>query len=229
MSELLNILIQDARIWQGHRQTWKTRSSEPTGYSLLDSPSGCGGWPKGALTECLLDSPGIGELHLLLPLMQRLTTSGKTIFWLNPPYIPYAPALARENVNLNQVVVLHTRNQGDFLWSLENCLRSSVTGLVIAWPDKLASRDIRRLQLAAEAGNNVCVLFREHHHAKQSSPAALRLALKPDSQQGLTVSVLKRRGSWSGQRCTLTFAQRAGLPVGEALSVVRGSRPAEAG
>ena len=45
----------------------------------------------------------------------------------------------------------------------------------MAWPGRLASRDIRRLQLAAEAGDNVCVLFRERRFADQNSPAALRL------------------------------------------------------
>ncbi len=211
MNGILSTLIQDARIWQGHRQTRTNQPAELTGYPLLDTQLGDIGWPKGALSECLLNAPGIGELYLLLPLIQRLTASDKTVFWLNPPHIPYAPALARESVNMDQIIVLHTRDRGDFLWSLENCLRSPVTGLVMAWPDKLAARDVRRLQLAAEAGNNVCILFRERRYAEQNSPAALRLVLESDDQQGLTVKVLKRRGSWSGQHCSLALAQRAGL------------------
>ncbi|OEY67648.1 translesion DNA synthesis-associated protein ImuA [Marinobacter sp. X15-166B] len=228
MSEILTTLLQDARVWQGHRHTSTNQPAELTGYSRLDTLLGGHGWPRGALTECLLDTPGIGELYLLLPLVRRLAETGRTVFWLNPPYIPYAPALARAGVNLEEIIVLHARDRGDFVWSLENCLRSPVTGLVMAWPDTLAPRDIRRLQLAAEAGNNLCVLFRERRYSEQSSPAALRLVLEPDGPQGLGVTVLKRRGSWSGQRCSLTLAQRAGLSTGTVSSVVRGPWPAPA-
>jgi hypothetical protein len=228
MNELLSALKQSARIWQGHQPAHTSQPAESTGYQALDNQLGGLGWPRRALSECLLDTPGIGELHLLLPLMQRLTHSGKTVFWLNPPHIPYAPALVREGVNLDQVVVINTQDSGDFLWTLENCLRSPVTGLVMAWPGKLALRDVRRLQLAAEAGSNVCVLFRERCHAAQNSPAALRLELQPDANQCLQVQILKRRGSWPGQRCELPLTQRAGLAAAEASRVVKGpwSRPA---
>jgi len=228
MNELLSALKQSARIWQGHQPAHTSQPAESTGYQALDNQLGGLGWPRGALSECLLDTPGIGELHLLLPLMQRLTHSGKTVFWLNPPHIPYAPALVREGVDLDQVVVIHTRDSGDFLWTLENCLRSPVTGLVMAWPGKLALRDVRRLQLAAEAGSNVCVLFRERCHAAQNSPAALRLELQPDANQCLQVQVLKRRGSWPGQRCELPLPQRAGLAAAEANRVVQGPWPKSA-
>ena len=222
MSELLNTLMQDARVWQGHRHTQTTQPAQSTGYQVLDNQLGGLGWPRGALSECLLDAPGIGELHLLLPLMQRVCEEGKSVFWLTPPHTPYAPALAREGVNLDQVVLIHTDDEGDFLWTLENCLRSPVTGLVMAWPGKLASREVRRLQLAAEAGSNVCVLFRERRYAGQNSPAALRLELEPGEQQDLKVNVLKRRGSWPGQRCSLAMAQRADLSFRETTRVVRG-------
>lgn len=228
MNELLSALKQSARIWQGHQPAHTRQPAESTGYPALDNQLGGVGWPRGALSECLLDTPGIGELHLLLPLMQRLTHSGKTVFWLNPPHIPYAPALVREGVDLDQVVVIHTRDSGDFLWTLENCLRSPVTGLVMAWPGKLALRDVRRLQLAAEAGSNVCVLFRERCHAAQNSPAALRLELQPDANQCLQVHILKRRGSWPGQRCELPLKQRAGLAAAEASRVFQGPWPRSA-
>ncbi|MFN2359916.1 MAG: translesion DNA synthesis-associated protein ImuA [Marinobacter sp.] len=229
MSELLNTLMQDARVWQGHRHTRTTHPAEPTGYQVLDNQLGGLGWPRGALSECLLDAPGIGELHLLLPLMQRVCAEGKTVFWINPPHTPYAPSLAREGVNLDQVVLIDTENGGDFLWTLENCLRSPVTGLVMAWPGKLAAREIRRLQLAAEAGSNVCVLFRERHYAEQNSSAALRLALAPGERQDLRINVLKRRGSWPGQCCSLAMNQRADLAFRDAPRVVQGPWSGRAG
>lgn len=224
MSNILNTLMQDDRVWQGRKHKQSGQPAEPTGYQVLDNQLGGIGWPRGALSECLMDFNGIGELHLLLPLMKKLSDQGKTVFWLNPPHMPYAPALAREGVNLDQVVLVHTDNDGDFLWTLENCLRSPVTGLVMAWPDKLKSRDIRRLQLAAEAGSNVCVLFRERRYTDQNSPAALRLELEPN-HQNLNVNIVKRRGSWPGQHCSLTMSHRADLSFCEAPRVVQGPWP----
>ncbi|MBE0486928.1 translesion DNA synthesis-associated protein ImuA [Marinobacter sp.] len=225
MSELLSNLLQDARIWQGHKHRKTNQSAELTGYPALDNQLGGLGWPRGALSECLLDTCGIGELHLVLPLMQRVTAAGKTIFWLNPPHTPYAPALTREGVNLDHLVMVNTRDQGDFLWTMENCLRSPVTGLVLAWPGKLASRDVRRLQLASEAGGNVCVLFRNRRFTEQNSPAALRLELIPGEYQELKVNVLKRRGSWPGQRCSIALEHRANIPPEDSPRVVQGPWP----
>lgn len=229
MSELLETLIRDARIWRGHEQARQPRPEEPTGYQALDRQLGATGWPRGALTECLLDNPGIGELQLFLPLMQKLSARGKTIFWLNPPHLPYAPALVRADIRLERVILVRTEDRGDFLWTLDNCLRSPATGLVMAWPGRLASRDIRRLQLAAEAGDSVGVLFRERRYGEHNSPAALRLDLEADARQQLKVHVLKRRGGWPGQHCTLAMAHRTGQPLRESTAIVRGPWATQAG
>src|SRR5690554_7749638 len=115
MSELLSSLLQDARIWQGHKHRETTQPAESTGYQVLDNQLGGLGWPRGALSECLLDTCGIGELHLVLPLMQRISAAGKTIFWLNPPHTTYAPALAREGVDLPPGDDQHTGSGGFFM------------------------------------------------------------------------------------------------------------------
>ena len=211
MNDLLNTLLSDARLWRGHRQSTTATAPEQTGFAALDKELDGLGWPRGALSECLLDAPGIGELQLVLPLLRRLTAQQRTVFWVNPPLIPYAPALAREGVDLGQLVSVRTDTQSDLLWTLENCLRSPVTGLVMAWPGPLAARDVRRLQLAAEAGQSHCILFQSRREACQSSAAALRLELDPDIRMGLQVRVRKRRGGWPGQGCTLSMQARAGL------------------
>ncbi|MFW5825579.1 MAG: translesion DNA synthesis-associated protein ImuA [Marinobacter sp.] len=225
MSDLLNSLLDNARLWRGHRQPTRSPAPEQTGFEALDRQLDGLGWPRGALSECLLDAPGIGELQLILPLLRRMTERGQAVFWVNPPLTPYAPALAREGVDLEQLVVVQTDSHPDLLWTLENCLRSPVTGLVMAWPETMAAREIRRLQLAAEAGQSTCILFRSRRQAGQSSPAALRLELLPDDRLGLRVNILKRRGGWPGQGCTLPLQGRAGQPVPETGTVVHGPWP----
>ncbi len=222
MKELLDTLIHDSRVWQGSQQAGPRRPADTTGFATLDQQLHGSGWPRGALTECLLDNPGIGELQLLLPLMRHQQAKGNTVFWINPPHTPYAPALERLGINLSQVVIIQTDNATDALWSLENCLRSPVTGLVLAWPGALKGRQIRRLQLAAEAGDSHCVLFRSRSAAANSSPAALRLQLTPEQDLTLAVSILKRRGGWASQDCHLSLPERAPVRPQANARVVQG-------
>lgn len=223
MNPLLEDLLQDARLWQGYRQNSRTWS-EPTGHDALDRI--LGGWPRGALSECLLDTPGIGELRLVLPLLRQMTGRNQNLFWINPPCTPYAPALARSGVDLDRLFLVNPRDHQDSLWAQENCLRSASTGAVLAWPGKLRSRDIRRLQLAAEAGSGLCLLFRARRFADHSSPAALRLELTPGPEDTLQVHILKRRGGWPGQKVTLTLDRLPEQPFPPSPEVVRGPWPA---
>lgn len=225
MKELLDTLIHDARVWQAGQHSRLRQAAETTGFEALDRQLQDSGWPRGAITECLLDQPGIGELQLLLPLMRRQLAQGRTVFWINPPHTPYAPALERAGLNLSQVVIIQTGNETDALWSLENCLRSPVTGLVLAWPGQLRPRQIRRLQLAAEAGASHCVLFRSRAAAANSSPAALRLELAPEQDLSLAVHILKRRGGWASQDCRLALADRAPARPRASTRVVQGPWP----
>jgi hypothetical protein len=58
-------------------------------------------------------------------------------------------------------------------------------------------REIRRLQLAAERGRTVGVLFRHLRAAGEASHAALRLAIEPSSY-GVRVNILKSKGGVRG-------------------------------
>jgi hypothetical protein len=68
---------------------------------------------------------------------------------------------------------------------------------VLAWPTLDDSTALRRLQLAAEAGNAMGFLFRPRRMAERPSPAALRLQLLPEAGGDLSVTILKRRGGWA--------------------------------
>ncbi|WP_152207102.1 translesion DNA synthesis-associated protein ImuA [Marinobacter changyiensis] len=225
MKELLDTLLQDARVWQAGHQARPPEPEESTGYEALDYCLRGVGWPRSALTECLLDNAGIGELQLLLPLIRRQLAADRMVFWINPPYTPYAPALERENLDLSRLVVVQTEKSADTLWTLENCLRSSVTGLVMAWPGPLKIRHIRRLQLAAEAGGGLCILFRHTRAGEESSPAALRLQLSPAPDRQLNVRILKRRGGLQGSDCTLSLPGRFPEQAPGSDRVIRGPWP----
>jgi len=191
----LENLLQRAAIWRGGKFS-SAKEGIPTGFNELDALFPSGGWPRGALTEFLTPGEGVGALSLVMPALARLSQEKRWIAWVAPPYIPYAPALAMAGVDLSHVLMIRPRAASDGLWAVEQTLRSGTCAAVLAWPVAGDDRMLRRLQLAAEAGQSWGLLFRPGRMAIQSSPAALRLRVTRESQ-GVVVNVLKRRGGWA--------------------------------
>ncbi len=191
----------------GRGLVWRAREGhpgasdriEPSGWPVLDECTG-GGWPKGALSE-LLSRRHLG-LSLLLPLLARLSRETRWLGWVAPPHLPFAPGLAQAGVALEQLVLVREVDTQERLWAAEQLLKSGRCSAVLLWPQALQDVQIRRLQLAAEQGDCMGVLFRPLRAAPQASPAALRLRLLP-SPLGLDVEVLKRRNGWGGRHCTV--------------------------
>ncbi|HSM99950.1 MAG TPA: translesion DNA synthesis-associated protein ImuA [Rudaea sp.] len=179
-------VLRDPRVWQGPRHAQAT--VEPTGHVHLDADLPGGGLPIGALVEVLHEFDGTNELTLLLPLIARTSRTQRRIVFVNPPYIPYAPAFVAAGVDPS---CLHTiKDCGDeSLWAAEQCLRSSTCALVACWPRQANDRQLRRLQLAAEGGRAIGVLFRPARLSVATSPAAVRLRA---GSKG--IEVLKCRG-----------------------------------
>ena len=191
----LDHLLQRADLWRGVAAS-PAVSGIPTGFAELDALFPGGGWPKGALTEILIPREGIGALTLVLPTLARLSQEQRWLAWVAPPYLPYAPALAAAGIDLSRVLLVHPRSNADGLWAVEQTLRSNTCGAVLAWLETGDMQSLRRLQLAAEAGQCWGLLFRPERLHTQASPAALRIKLEP-AAEGLAVHILKRRGGWA--------------------------------
>jgi len=84
------------------------------------------------------------------------------------------------------------------LWAFEQTLGSGASDITLAWAARSPrARAIRRLQLAAERGKTLGVLFRPQRAAQESSAAVLRLAVEP-KPGGARVTLLKSRGGARG-------------------------------
>jgi hypothetical protein len=182
----ISTMLADRRLWRGQPAP-APAAREPSGHAALDAALPTGGWPEAALTELLLAADGIGELQLLLPTLRRLTTAGRPVVWVDPPYRPYVPALANAGVDLAHLHVVEAGR--DAPWAIEQCLRSQACGAVLGWPQHADDKSLRRLQVAAETGLCLGFLFRPLAAARNPSPAALRLQLEAG-----TIRVLKCRG-----------------------------------
>lgn len=191
-SKLEKLLQGHPGLWRGRDAVGNSAAGIKTGFAELDARLPGGGWPANALVEIVTAQWGIGELRLLLPAMARLSREQYWIVWITPPYIPFTPALTQADVDLSRVLVLTPEDSDkDILWSMEKVLRAAACGMALAWPKRLSNCTLRRLQLAAEAGHSLGVLFRPVE--ADTSPAALRIHLAP-KDGALRVRILKARG-----------------------------------
>ena len=193
MTPSLESVLQHPGIWRGNQRAQTAENALPTGFSALDEVLPGGGWPRGALTELLIERQGIGELRLLMPALARLSEAEGWLAWVAPPYVPYAAALAAFGIDLKRLVVAKPQSVADAWWTAEQALRSGACGALLAWLRTADERRMRRMQLAAETGQTWGVLFRHARASQDRSPAALRLLLEP-AAGGLAVHILKRRG-----------------------------------
>lgn len=202
-------------VWQGRRLP-RDIPVIPTGHEALDRQLPSGGWPLGALTELLADTPGSGEFSLLLPILAELTSKARWAVLIDPPWLPYPPAMRGHGIALERLVLVRTRNAQEALWSCEQALQGIGGGVVIAWPGNPSFSRLRRLQLAASAGRKAAFLFRPPSAAAQASPAALRLQVSADPL-GARITVLKCRGQ--RPEAPVLIRRRIQLP-GSMLSAV---------
>ena len=206
-SQAINQLLDSAKVWQG-RTTRKQKSglSEkqyiPTGISALDKRLMGRGWPPKSVVEILHEQHGIGELSLVLPALITLSESARWIAFVAPPFLPYAPALESHGIPLDRFLLVHPKPLSDQLWALEQTMRSGTCSAVLAWIKQMSPNHIRRLQLAADAGDCRAFLFRPAQACHQPSPAVLRLLVDGTYTQR-QIDIIKCRGMPGGQ---LTWA-----------------------
>lgn len=171
----IDTLLAARTIWHAGRSVSAgLGDGEPTGHAALDTLLPQGGWPRGALTELLLPADGVGELDLLLPTLARLTHAGDRVVLIAPPYLAYAPAWQAAGVDLDALHIVEAPAR-DALWAFEQCLRSGACAAVVGWPQQADAQALRRLQVAADSGDCLGFVLRDHKHAENPSPAALRL------------------------------------------------------
>lgn len=197
MESLQDILSRHAhRIWRGQDLS-PTRAHISTGYEFLNSAIG-GGWPTGTLVEIMTFGGGLGRSSLLLPVLATLTQSGKAVAWLPAEdELPYAPALRAAGVDSSRVLITKAQDHHQRLWGAEVCLRSGSCGAVVMTEIRaIADPMLRRLKLAASAGDAIMFLLRKETAAKAPSPASLRLRIRsaPYALSQREVTILKSGG-----------------------------------
>ena len=204
--------VSNSALWLGSQPESKSgrqTTTLNTGYPELNQRLHGQGWPLHTSNEFGLNDFGIGELRLLLPSLRQLCKqhSQANILWIAPPFLPFAPALIKEKINVGKLSVVQTSSIDETLWATEQALLADCCAAVFSWTGKhdLSMRQLRRLQLATQKSQAWNVLFRHSDCLQQASPSGLRLQLQSNAYSQLEVHITKQPYGWAGQRCTLSI------------------------
>jgi len=226
-----------ADVWRADALAANTQAGQvlATGHAQLDAELPGGGWPVGALCEILQSHSAQSEWRLLLPTLvaaqqrqdppnptgrQRLQTAAArvaTVVLINPPHVPFGPALAAKGLDLQHLVWVKAQQSAQCLWATEQALCCSAVVAVLAWLPQAQSVALRRLHMGAQTHAKLLFVMRPALAQRESSPAPLRLLLLGGEAvdraelrpaQGLSVQLLKRRGPPLNQALVLDKQSR---------------------
>ncbi|PHS15325.1 MAG: hypothetical protein COA86_13990 [Kangiella sp.] len=206
----LDNLLKRSDIWQASQQNTQQTAQQhaiSTGYAKLDAILHYRGWPLNALTEILVAQQHIGEIALILPSIAKKMKSGGALYLIEPPFNPYAPAWLNAGIDINQMFIIKSCQEQDWLWASEQVMGNKGVACCLFWPpkDHLSNKILKRLQLASKQGSPLNFIFRQSSVTNQSSPASLRLMLRASSK--LEIEVIKQQGGWSGQCTSIHFSK----------------------
>jgi protein ImuA len=190
-------------IWRASEMAVCRSTTLATGFARLDAELPDAGWPRSALIELLLQQHGIGEVQLLKPVLQTLSAR-RPLMLIQAPFIPHQMTAQDWGWHVQNLVWVRTQTAADALWSAEQALKNGSCGAVLFWQQQIRHEALRRLHLLAQAGDTCLWVFRPLRCAHETSPAVLRLGVRP-ALAGLQLDILKRRGPHAEQALYLAL------------------------
>ncbi|MDR5799008.1 MULTISPECIES: translesion DNA synthesis-associated protein ImuA [Caballeronia] len=178
-------------LWLGSQLAAGRANVMPCGFPELAAELPGGGWPRGALTDLLVQQPGVGELRLLLPALRQC--AHRPIALLLPPHTFHPEAAAYWELPHSTFNVIRAQKTADALWAAEQILRAGTFGALIFWQSHVRQDSLRRLHLAAQTSETLFFMVRPLATASDTSPAPLRLAVRP-RRDSVALDFVKRRG-----------------------------------
>ncbi|MCY0916220.1 translesion DNA synthesis-associated protein ImuA [Massilia antarctica] len=178
-------------LWRASQLARSAARCVDTGHPALSNQLPGGGWPMGVLIDLLVQQAGIGEVRLLAPALVQVAK--RRVVLLQPPHAPQTLALAGLGLAASEVLWVKSKSGPDALWAAEQILRSASCAALLFWSSHVRPESLRRLNLAAQAGETLFFMMRPIAAAQDASPAPLRLSLRP-ARGGIDVGFVKRRG-----------------------------------
>ncbi|TRW48654.1 hypothetical protein FM042_06610 [Aliidiomarina halalkaliphila] len=192
MQPFLQQLMDRGALWQGRQSHVQELAWVSAADPLLDQALG-GGWVRSRIHELQVQQRFSGEMPLLAPAINNAVARGLSVFWVAPPAIPNAPALASTGAE-SRHIVLTPNDESDALWAAETILYSGQAGVLLLWAKKLSATATRRLHLAA-SDSDAYVFVITDWQPEEARSYGTRLRIHHEQGQ-VQWQILKRHGGW---------------------------------
>jgi protein ImuA len=199
-------------LWRATQLACAYGKTVETGYAVLSEQLPGGSWPVGTLSELLLQQAGVGEIRLLGPAFVAVSQT-RSIVLVAPQQVPNAQGYGHMGVDPSKLMWLKTAKSSDALWSAEQILRAGTCGALVLWQQHIRAESLRRRLLAAQSSEMLFVVVRPLACAQDSSPASLRLAVRP-AADGIAIELIKRKGPASAQPLIVQLSPSPNLMSG---------------
>lgn len=203
---IMEQLRQQLGRWKA--KTIKAGSVFSSGSSALDRVLPDGGWRQGMLVEWLGAQVASGAATLALVSAREACRQGGMLVVLDRQRTFYPPAAAAWGIDLDRLIVVRPTSRRDELWAAVESLRSPVVGAVWGAIDRLDSRDLRRLQLAAEAGSTLGVFLRPAKVRGQPTWADVQLWVEKANDHSPGAIIQRNRFIKSRQLATTSLLRK---------------------
>lgn len=164
---------------RANRSSYRKTGAISSGCKALDSRLPRGGYEPGTIVEFLESSPGGGGWYLALAAAREAV--GESKYWVvvdrRRSFFP--PAAQAMGLPLDRLIVLQPTTAADEAWAIDQALRCSAIGAVVAEIEHVSELQARRCQLAAEQGQTLGLWLRPTSIQKHPSWAEIQWLLEP--------------------------------------------------
>lgn len=184
-SDILQDLAREIRTLQTANRPQKKSISN--GSPQLDACLPSGGYLPGSILEILTEqgptvtpsrlshSPrtrplltrGCGAFSVALRISREWIASGKYLVLVTPHLNVAASPLNALQIPLERVILVRPDPGADWIWGIDQALRSRAVGALITSVEQLDDRVARRWQLAVEQGGGLGIFLRDRAMAKR--------------------------------------------------------------
>lgn len=178
--EVMSRLFQKIRTMEtGGRQFGELTGVVSTGCDELDQELPEGGYVPGTMVEWLEPAAGCGGDYLVLMAARNAIAGGKYFIVVDSLHQFYPPAAVALGLPIDRIIVIRPKEEADAMWAIDQSLRCSAVGAVMARIDNLNELHARRFQLAAEAGGGLGLFIRPPQVRREPTWAEIQWLLEP--------------------------------------------------
>jgi len=156
------------------------------------------GFPRGTLVEWFDGCDGAAAGSLALVAAREACASGGALVVFDRRGEFYPVEAIRWGVDPQRLIVVRANTRADVAWASREVLCQPAVGALLAWTERIAGRDFRRMQLAVERGGGLGLFVRPEAARGDPSWAETRLLVEPrgggETRRRLRIRLLRARG-----------------------------------